>query len=144
MGVDSFGEVTRTGIFSTFPVNSDGMAVGTSASIMTFAGDTSLHFLLSLDTAAVASVFFGAGPGSTNAFASFADTFGFPTSGPVANLPDGYTLNSLDGSIVNNRFVIPQSVPQPSTLWLFGLGLVLVALLSWRRSRLELPRFGGG
>jgi hypothetical protein len=89
---------------------------------MTFAGDDSLKFFLSLDTAAFARVSFGAGPGRTTGFASFGDTFGFPTSGPVANLPDGYTLNSLDGHIVNNRFVVPEAVPEPSSLV-----LVLVA-----------------
>lgn len=48
---------------------------------------------------------FGAGPGRSNGSASF--DFGFPTSGPVANLPEGYTLNSADGRIVDNRFVAP-------------------------------------
>ena len=122
MNVNSFGEVTRTGIFSTFPMNSDGMAVGETPSIMTFAGDPALQIWLGLETGAFALVGFGAGSGRTHGFASFGDTFGFPTSGPVANLPEGYTLNSLDGHIVNNRLVVAEQVPEPSSLV-----LVLVA-----------------
>jgi hypothetical protein len=74
---------------------------------LTFAGDTELAFGLSLETSAGVQVGFGAEPGSTNSHASFANTFGFPTAGPVANLPPGYTLNSLSGHIVDNRFVVP-------------------------------------
>jgi hypothetical protein len=145
MHTDFTGAVTRSGIFGTFPANSDGTAMGTSPEIMTFAGDTELGFSLVLVTSASVQVGFGAEPGSTNSHASFANTFGFPTSGPVANLPPGYTLNSLSGHIVNNRFV----VPEPPTTWL--LGVVLVALVLWRQlangvrsSELFSPRQGGG
>jgi hypothetical protein len=122
MNVDAAGNVARTGIFGSFPVNSDGMALGTTPAITTFAGDTAIQFWLGLETSAAALVGFGAEPGRANGYAAFNDTFGFPTSGPVANLPEGYTLNSLDGHIVNNRFVGAAAVPEPSSLV-----LVLVA-----------------
>jgi hypothetical protein len=32
-------------------------------------------------------------------------TFGFSSSGPVFNLPDGYTVNSVSGNIVDNHYV---------------------------------------
>jgi hypothetical protein len=47
------------------------------------------------------------------------DAFSFTTTGPVFNLPAGWTANSADGRIVNNVLV-----PEPST----GL-LVLTGLL---------------
>lgn len=52
------------------------------------------------------------------------DTFGFPIAGPIFNLPDGYTVNSLDGLIMDNRFVGVASVPEPATPSLLGPGLV--------------------
>jgi hypothetical protein len=32
----------------------------------------------------------------------FSHTLGFPTSGPIFNLPDGYTVNSISGLIVTH------------------------------------------
>jgi hypothetical protein len=61
----------------------------------------------------------------TNAYIDIGglNTFGLPTSGPIFNLPVGYTVNSLDGMIVNNQFVGVRSVPEPATLALLSLGL---------------------
>lgn len=70
--------------------------------------------------------------GGAVAEANFAHTAGFPTSGPVANLPEGYTLNSLDGSIVDNHFV---GVPEPSALTLAAIGMGLVACYRRRTAR---------
>jgi len=52
--------------------------------------------------------------------------FSFATTGPVFNLPAGWTANSVDGTIVNNRFV-----PEPATAFLIALGLL--GLTGWRR-----------
>ncbi|MBI3838904.1 MAG: PEP-CTERM sorting domain-containing protein [Planctomycetia bacterium] len=60
----------------------------------------------------------------------FSHTFGFPTSGPVFNLPDGFTANSPEGQIANNNFV-----PEPSTLALAAIGLGLVACYRRRTAR---------
>jgi hypothetical protein len=106
MGVFRGEIVSQSGIFSTFPYDADGMAMGTTPLIPTFAGDTALAFGLRLVTQTGASVGFGGEPGSANGHASF--VLGLPTSGPVANLPAGYTLNSLSGHIVDNRFVAPE------------------------------------
>jgi hypothetical protein len=105
MGVYKGQIVSQSGIFSTFPNDVDGMAMGTTPLIPTFAGDTALAFGLRLVTSTSASVGYGGEPGSANGHASF--VLGLPTSGPVANLPEGYTLNSLSGHIVNNQFVAP-------------------------------------
>jgi hypothetical protein len=63
----------------------------------------------------------------------FQHTVSFPTSGPVFDLPPGYTVNSVSAGIINNQFV-----PEPSTLWLSALSLA--ALFSRRRRRLASTR----
>ena len=57
-------------------------------------------------------------------------TLSFPLTGPVFNLPDGFTANSLSGLIVDNRWVGlagPQPVPEPSSLLLAIAGLLCFA-----------------
>ena len=59
---------------------------------------------------------------------NFLNTVSLPLSGPVFNLPPGFTANSASGLIVDNRFVGgPQDVPAPATLALLAVGLVGVA-----------------
>lgn len=60
----------------------------------------------------------------------FSATVQFPTTGPVFILPDGYTVYSESAGIVDNRVVVSQAVPEPSTLLLLGAGVL--ALLGWR------------
>lgn len=69
---------------------------------------------------------------------AFESTLTFPTIGPVFNLPEGFTVNSPSALIVNNRFVggsPAAAVPEPSSIFLFGLGLALVGLgrRAWKR-----------
>jgi hypothetical protein len=108
MGVYRGEIVSQSGIFQSFPLDGESIGMGTTPSLPTFAGDTALMFGLALSTRTSASVGFGGEPGHANGYASFGHTFGFPTSGPVANLPEGYTLNSISGNIVDNQFVPPE------------------------------------
>jgi hypothetical protein len=58
------------------------------------------------------SGFNGGSPGDfSEGQANFYDTLNFSTSGPVFNLPDGFTANSLSGQIINNQFV---GLPEPA------------------------------
>ena len=74
---------------------------------------------------------------SSSADGNFLNTFSLPTSGPVFNLPEGYTVNSLSGLIVDNRWVgAPTSaVPEPGSLALLSAGIAGLAGLGWRHSR---------
>ncbi|GEM_PF-6551673 len=60
----------------------------------------------------------------------FDNTYSFATDRPVLDLPAGYTFSSVEGHVVDNRFV-PQAVPEPGTLAALGGGAV--ALLRRRK-----------
>lgn len=136
LGADSAGRIDRSGIFSAFPASGDGLGFATSPVFNARVGDM-LTVSLQLETSAIAVVNFGGGPGFADAFVDFSNTFGFPTIGPVFNLPDGYTVNSLDGFIVNNRFGTPgvEPIPEPGTLLLLGSGLLGVARYGRKKLR---------
>jgi hypothetical protein len=67
--------------------------------------------------------------GTASMLNDFSSTMSFTTSGPVFDLPIGYTANSVDGNIVNNQFAV---IPIPPAVWLFGSAL---GLLGWLRRR---------
>jgi hypothetical protein len=80
----------------------------------------------------------GGGPGSADAFGDFSHALGFPTSGFVFNLPDGFTVDSLDGAVVHNQFVPVGTIvtPEPNALFLMGSGLfALGGRIALRRKR---------
>lgn len=70
--------------------------------------------------------------GTAHVTADFGSTLSFPKSGPVFDLPAGFTAHSASGHIVDN-----QVVPEPGTSLLVGVGLGTLALV--RRRRLGRP-----
>ena len=73
--------------------------------------------------------------GNANANASFGNTLSFPIGGPVFEVPDGFTVNSLSAGIVDNRFGVNAAVPEPSIALLLGIGVA--ALGGVRRFRVR-------
>jgi hypothetical protein len=76
--------------------------------------------------------------GSVDAFGG--GGLGFPTAGPVFNLPAGYTASIEGMGVVDNRWISP--VPEPGSRVLLALGLLGVAArLHRRRSGATRPDF---
>ncbi|HTS50051.1 MAG TPA: hypothetical protein VMH05_19015 [Bryobacteraceae bacterium] len=74
--------------------------------------------------------------GSTGVDFTALDTFGLPLSGLVFDLPEGYTVNSVDGLIADNHFVGGTStVPEPGTIPTLLLSFAAIWLWRFR------PRF---
>lgn len=120
MSVDGGGGVSRTGVFAGFPVESMSNSAWTSPTWQARAGDT-ISVGMVLETSAAVDHRFG-GTGFMDAFADFSRTVMFSTTGPVFNLPPGWTANSSDGSIINNTYV-----PEPAAATLAVVsGLVLL------------------
>lgn len=73
--------------------------------------------------------------GNGTAFSAFGNSLHFVTDGPVFTVPDGITVNSDQGGIVDNRYSLPGTgaVPEPATLSLIALGICLLGVR--RRSR---------
>lgn len=74
---------------------------------------------------------------SGGGFSDFLSTVSFPKSGPVFNLPAGYTVNSVSAGVVNNRLV-----PEPTALALVSvctsvLFAVRRRLCDWKRRHAE-------
>ncbi len=130
---------TQSGGGSTFE---DGLLTGfdgdatLTTPVMLLPVNTPLTLALSLSTSVdtnAANTILGSRR-QADASSLFDSTLSFPLSGPVFNLPEGYTVNSVGGLIVDNRWLGladpgpgPQPVPVPSSLALMFAGLMLLA-----------------
>ena len=91
IGGRSYGKIITSGVgaFSTVSPNTVKVVIGTGAS----AGSNG-----------------GALGNFSEGVSNFGSTVHFPRTGPVFNLPDGFTANSISGHIVNNQWT---GVPEP-------------------------------
>jgi hypothetical protein len=71
---------------------------------------------------------FGSAPVSNSAIADFANSLDLPIGSDIFNLPAGFTANSTDFNIVDNRLLGAVSgVPEPSTFPLVCLSILVFA-----------------
>jgi hypothetical protein len=127
--VHAFGDGTTSssGAFAGLGANSSFLVRITTAPVTAHVGDV-LTVGLGVFVAASESVFF---PGTYQTSADLSHTLTLPTDGQAAfNLPDGYTINTPDGRIVDNHFV---PVPEPGIFGLLGASLVSLGLVRLRR-----------
>jgi hypothetical protein len=118
-----------TGILSSFTGGFPGSGTVTTPSFNLTVGPHAMSLTLSTRTDwlyDIVTLISASGDANVDFFHSLS----FATSGDVFNLPSGYTVNSVSGNIVNNRFV-GASAPVPPSLLLLGSGLL--GLLGWRR-----------
>lgn len=142
-----YGVLRETGFYGiyadpTLAANTSGIFAG-MARTEHFAGDFATPerlydvgvpqvFGLALITAASANTSVAEG---RMASADFMHTLGFTPGMPVFDLPDGYTAESADGRIVNNRFV-PTAIPEPRPFSLAAVALLGLAVhRRWRSAR---------
>jgi hypothetical protein len=78
---------------------------------------------------------------NSSATASFYNSLSFAKSGPVFNLPTGFSAFSTDGSIVDNAWVDPRiavgppAVPVPASILFLLTGGLAIGLAGKRRSK---------
>jgi len=107
--------------------------LGTTTSFNTsIAGTyTTQPVVVPLNTPVPLMISLAANAGSSDPNASvgvdFAHSIDFPVGVPLFNLPEGYTANAPDMFILDNRFLPPVPVPEPSTVLLSFIGLLFVA-----------------
>jgi hypothetical protein len=125
-----FGAITRpwgdcmggnyTGVFQGPGFDGDAVVYSNYGTMPT---NVPLNLFTEIIVEAVASG--SVSPLEASAVADFRNTVSFPTDGPVFDLPAGYTANSVDGSIVDNRWVPVPAAPAGAQLTAAFLSLLL-------------------
>lgn len=140
--------INRSGLLSSFATDLEAVGGNTAAPTLVAYDEllfTSPSFTLTANgngVIASPSVFMRltagvGGPRFRGNFASatsdFGNTLNFATGGPVFNLPEGITVNSTDGLIVDNRWAV---IPEPASWMMLGTGAAAwMAGLAMRRKR---------
>lgn len=121
---------SASGIISQGP-----LPVNLVSPVFTLPVNVPFSFALGLNVSATALYQFGGSScndsGCSSAFnidslADFSHTLSLPATGSILNLPDGFTINSSQASIVNNRLVSATTIPESNALALVALGLLLL------------------
>ena len=144
---NSIGSITRgrsrssdltgnTGVFSS-------AGLGSSTSINQVFETPSVEVAVGVPIPLVLSV--GAGvalvsrDGSgVSGFADFLNTLAFPSTGPVFNLPNGYTASSTQAGIMDNKLASATATPVPASWTLIGFCAALLGIIKLRRTHIRL------
>ncbi len=142
MQADTLGDDGANGVFAgqTPSANS---SFDFTASTEKESGEngSSVAVMLNLSTDAEVTAYYSDYGSATT---DFVDPLSFPTNGPVFNFFDqagdpisGWTANSADGCIVNNRFMCGlagSGVPEPSTWAMMLIGFAGLGFVGYLRS----------
>ena len=143
MQADTQGDNGASGVFAGQTPSADSsFDFAASTEKETGSNGSAVTLMLNLSTSAGVTAYYSY---SGSATTDFFDPLSFPTDGPVFNFFDlagdpisGWTANSDDGCIVNNRFMcgpVSSGVPELSTWAMTLLGFAGLGFAGYRASR---------